>query len=790
MAFQAISTLNTTTPAEIDAQFTVGAGENCCAIYIGPSDITESHFFLYVRINAGDVHKVWTTRYSRTIFHGLIEGDTVAIGSDKVRAIQATGGTTPNMSSPNWGTSIANADRAEPRVWSPSAPHVVMGSINKLTLVAGSGWRDIFVREYDGSAWGPCVWYRTHPTYTGDVVIPVFGESVAICTQDGSAVAVKASSEATVGGTSAAYQLDMPTISSTVTVDANDGADFLTKLQAATAGTNVVLPAGTYTVASQITVADWAQGVTVSGGTGNPDDVVIQLANTSDALWLTQTDWTLLRALRHVTVSITSSFGNAAFDRVGMRCDSVKFAGDGTRSANLVNCRLSGTSDRKFHNCEFNNSGLDGINTDQGDPVWLIDCRGDRSGSVISDQVVTAHGSNHIYVLGGHYQDAHSNVMAEASGGRHYCEFMSYAKGLRQSGMRGTNLFGCRTESHAGSLSVNSEFIMCCRFKGDNQNMLRDYKGELWSNVFEQVNSTRTIFHNAAGDVAYHFQQFIDCAPSSEAIVYHSGGSSHTQRHRNYGFLRCSRMSVNSSSPAGTMDFQNVAAEGTTAYEFGFGGGSIPARTTSDYGVYTQAGTTHQANGAGPNDMFNQAGFMQNTCLPVVSGLTHDSGDASLYDWIGGRGFTAMPLSYESGIVSRGALQRPTDSGTIFPDAWNALAVAQSDEDDEPEPPPSPDPTGNNYSIQAMLETRSGDLKVLWKANLVSLTGSQVASPTYQIVSNNTVLASGSLTWTGSEFRAETLSATLPVRQNYTLRCTASIGGNSVTREQLITPRY
>jgi hypothetical protein len=92
--------------------------------------------------------------------------------------------------------------------------------------------------------------------------------------------------------------------------------------------------------------------------------------------------------------------------------------------------------------------------------------------------------------------------------------------------------------------------------------------------------------------------------------------------------------------------------------------------------------------------------------------------------------------------------------------------------------------------MQAMLETRGGDLKVLWKTLVSQLTGSQVAAPTYQILSNNTVLASGSLTWTGSEFRAETLSATLPVRQNYTLRCTASIGGNSVTREQLITPRY
>lgn len=799
MAFASINTLNTTTPAAIDAQHTVGAGEDCCAIYIGPGDITESHFYLYVRVNSGDVRKVWTTRYSRVIFHGLSEGDTVSIGSDSVRAIEVIGGSVPNLSTPNWGTSIANADKAEPRVWEPTAPHVTMGAINKLTIVAGSGWRDIFVREYDGSSWGPCCWYRTHPTYTGDIVIPVFGESVALCTQDGSAVVVKASSEATVGGTSVPYELAMPTISATSNVTANDGADFLAKLQAATSGTNVVLPAGTYTVASQIQTADWAQGVTISGATGDPDDVIIELADTDYAIYL-DSSWSTKRGLRYVTFSVTADHGAFRAENAGLLMESVKFAGDQTRTG--VDNVMLGTSgaDIRCHNCESNNSAADNWNGISGGTLELINCRGDVSGPGSADQVITSHLGQILRVYGGSFGDSDTNVYARATSAECHMEFTEIYCGDRQSGLLGAFGFGCRGATIKGQWNPDGITGYQMFWRVDNtgtsygQNLIRNLEGLTHGNWFANIPSTRQVYYSqTTGTPETQYNFWSGCLPSTEAIIGHLAGSAgmHSHRLRNNTFFG-NRVDIGiGSALSGDLVARNNAHSGSTYRTVDQIGTADWTTLDSDYNIYDRSVNT--SNFAGADDIIGSSGVgaeLTSQFLPSSLGNAHDSGDGSLYDWIGGRGFTAMPLIYSPNVVSRGALERPTDEGIVFPDAWNGSAVPASDEDDEPDPPPSPDPTGNYYTIQALLATRSGGLSVLWKANTESLVGAQVSSPTYAIYRDSTLLASGNLTWSGTEFISEELSEALTPRQVYTLKCTATIGGESVTREQLIFPRY
>jgi hypothetical protein len=700
--FVEIETVDSVTPAPVDAQVTITAGHDCLAIYPGAGSIEEGVLFFYVTINNRPPLKLKAYRFTRLILRSLVEGDTIAIGSDLVRTISVCQHVQPTLGTPDWPEpQEIPTDRAEPRVWTPPAPHVQFATVRKLVLRAPeAGFREVHLREWDGETFGQPWTVLLHPTYTGDIVIPISAPGLALATHDGTPVEAYLPTYAEVTGTSHRYRLEMPPVTATTYVEAGDGTALFNAINAATSGTEVVCPPGIYTLPAKITNAEWKAGVTVRGATGDREDVELRLTP-GEGLRLNPGSWSAMRGLADVKFRITSAHGNLYFGNVGIHVDNVHFEGDKTLNDDLVHCEGTGTSDRKFHDCLAHDSGADVYNTNQGDPVWLINCQGWEPGPVIQDQVVTPHNNNRIYVLGGYYAAAHTNIIARASGGRVFAEFMRYGRGARNCGIRGANLFGCSTDDHNNGQGIDeSDFVLFHRTLGNNDNWLRNHDGVFESSIIDANSAAQPVFWNqTSGAATYRFNLYANCMPTSDGTNLTGYGGSKanaTLAHYNHTFLECGRPFVFAGASAPMCYFRNCVSRGVGTTDIIYINNPDHSAIDGDHNTLDRANANYISNpGPGPADILGEPADITQEAIPEFAGNCDGNGTADLptetYDWIGGRGPTFQPVIFETGVVSRGAFARPT-LGELFPDAWNASSAVIADEPDFPIPDPEPEP--------------------------------------------------------------------------------------------------
>lgn len=182
---------------------TIGSGNDAIRIYVGGFNAYDRDYLKYdqVILHVKNKTQDTTTQIAadRYTSHQLeaTAGDEFAIGATYER----TGGTADipvwltdgqfdrTATAPTATTGNANSDKATPSIWSPSNAHLTLTDFNsQIAFTSPAADRWVWVREYDGSAWGPP---RQVLLLTGQqVVYRATHKQIALLTLDGSAVPV------------------------------------------------------------------------------------------------------------------------------------------------------------------------------------------------------------------------------------------------------------------------------------------------------------------------------------------------------------------------------------------------------------------------------------------------------------------------------------------------------------------------------------------------------------------------------------------------------------------------
>jgi hypothetical protein len=682
-----------TTPTT--TRLTVGSGHDCIVIDTGATSIEEMEFDLYVKLNA-TTRKIRTGRFCRLIL-GATAGDTVSFATSDGRSVGCFSSIKPTSFSVPSGTSgTANADAAEPRLWTATSPHVTLAALNQSIRVAApaSAWRDIFVREYDGTTWGSVVWYRLHPTYTGDVVIACFNKQIAIATQDGSTVSVTAPSGATIGGTSTAYSCITAATGTSRVVTANSESDLRAKMALATAGDEIVLPDGTYTLTvaisqSTFTANGGPHGITIRSQSGIAANCTIKLAATANS-WRFNPAGTPAGA--HQVKGIT-------FDCASANCAGVQYTSNYLlrfEDVRFVDSRVGTTNNFAYvgvgsnaTNSIFNRiycygASQDGLNfTGDGTVAvgpTLVNCVSEYAGASDSAQCLTTHSGLKLNVLGGHYLDAQLNVIANGGSPNPtiFVEFVRISKGTRLCNYRHVGVFGMICESWGGTEGcggLNTDGFISHMVVDDSTTTAA---GNAFSLIMQPVaysfvrtpSATRKGFSwstVASGTQRIEFNAFPNMG-SNDNVAFSSfaAGSTAAIQLRNNTFANCI-VAIRGGEDEASLLVRNTACSGNS---FSIVVSSNASRITSDYNRFDPTATL-TGGSFGANTTTNVDAALDSKLIPTSAGNCDNTGDPSLYDWIGGRDFTGWPLVYSLGESSVGARSRLRLAGTLLPNVWS-----------------------------------------------------------------------------------------------------------------------
>jgi hypothetical protein len=672
----AATTENSATPST--PILTMPSGYTVLAIYTGYGSITDPEFPIYVDDGSGPV-EVRCYRLTRNLVR-VAAGSTIKLGSNSARSVSVLPVRSfSSLTSPVTVSGTALADDGDPYLWSPTAAHVTVPTRgSNITLTApGSGRRMVYYSEKVGSSWTPTTAVVLHAIHTGNVTIPVMGDSIALCVDDGGTLTVSGPAGTTIGGTQAVTSLPTPSYTSTVNVTANDEADLRSKVAAATSGVRVLIPAGTYTLTAAL--ATPAAGVVIHGSTGTASDVNIVCTS---AGW----SWSAQRAnidIRNLTFNVAAGVGVLIHPGAGVRVQNVVCAGatlEASSSNNCFNFVSYADSDLIVNRCDFS-GGFDCTGTTTGTRstvgLRLIRTYIHGSGNGVSAQCVSTHNNTDMWLTSCHVSDSHTNVIANQNGGSVvYTEGCRASKGTRANVTANCNHYlfwwsdGFSTVAPA---VTGGGFALTSILDGDSsQSSSASHSG---SNAIVSTDKIRGLFigtQNGRGmflngtldapirldflalsgctDQGFIIQNFV--APTQQVSYYNCTCANGTG------------LGVNSGFTSPKLKLRNVISLATA------GTSHAAANCDSDYGTYDATSTA-----IGANDQANtNPAIGSTTLIPTASGNCDGTGDGSLYSWVGGRDYAGLPLIYTAGVAPRGARATVVASGSnVLPDRWPAV---------------------------------------------------------------------------------------------------------------------
>ena len=667
----AVTTENSATPST--PAVTMPTGYTVLAIYTGYGSITDPEFPIYVDSGSGPV-EVRCYRLTRTLVK-VAAGATIKLGSNSARSVSVLPVRSfSSLTSPTTVTGTALADDGDPYLWSPTAAHVVVPTRgSNITFTApGSGRRMVYYSEKVGSSWTPTTAVVLHAIHTGNVTIPVMGDSIALCVDDGGTLTVSGPTGTTIGGTQAVTSLPAPSYTSTVNVTANDEADLRSKVAAATSGVRVLIPAGTYTLTAAL--ATPASDVSIHGSTGTASDVVIVFTS---AGW----SWSAQRSnvdMRDFTYNCTAGIGIFIRPSTGVRVQNVVGVG-ATLTTNGANnnfeINVSADSDLIVNRCEFSGN-YDVLTTTGVLPVGLRFIRTlfRDSGDGDSAQCSTCHGTSTVWLTSCILQNSKLNAIANQSGASvTYTEGCTITAGARKNNTVNTNHYLAWWSDGWSAIApvVTGGGFVLCSIQDGNANYGNHADGSSMKTadrvrgVYIACANGRGLFPYGTldGPIQFSFIALSTCADQGAII---SAFIAPTQQ---VSYLNCtaangSGLAVNSQITSPKLYLRNVISLATN------GTSMAAANCDSDYGTYDASSTAIGANDqANTNPAIGAA-----TLIPTASGNCDGTGDGSLYAWVGGRDYAGLPLIYTAGVAPRGARAAVVASGSnVLPDRWPAV---------------------------------------------------------------------------------------------------------------------
>lgn len=669
-----------TTPTTVRAR--IGGGQNALRVFTGPGLASDTYFDVYISKNGAAAQKVRMYRYQGRILKGN-PGDTFAFGTSDGRTLYYAPLTAPgNITAPSGVNGTANADKATPTFWSPSAAHVVLPLTgSRFQLNADGTERVIFISERapDGT-WTPPRWVIL-PSAT-NVVVQCNYTNVALANEAGATLSVTAPTGSTVGGASTTMTLPMPTITGTSHV-CTTGAQLATAIAAAVAGDEIVI-SGAVTLTGEVTAASFTanqaagrkgyEGILIRGLTAG--DRTSGVINGGGFGWTINMpgageQMTLYGYMRDVTFdwganAKLGSHGGGKYRHLNVRATGG--TGD-TWDYNATNYPI--TVDALY--CRVDTSGDDCWNLsgnatyNAASSLRFVCCDGVSGGNgSAASQCFTSHIGLAFEIEGGLWSDAHTNVIAnDAASTPGYVRWATLSAGTRQSGVvNGIKLFGCFwTDSHSQT-DIAAQFCrVTTTLSGSTVTLFRNalivednvLAVGVGRAIFNSVGAGSLVGNIGAGNETIRLGSAGGAVASTTVLFnsFHDG---------NIGF---------SSQDVSNMPsvFKNHASRVmTTSVNVVAGGGAAVTGNYNTLDATVSANYTPGANDTQPVD----AALNTTSWFPTAAGNCDGNGDPTVVDYIGGSDPWGFVRIFHSGRCSRGTRENPgiyTGSGIVlYPD--------------------------------------------------------------------------------------------------------------------------
>lgn len=664
----------------------IGGGQTALRVFTGQTPINEPYFDLYVSKNGAAAVPVRVYRWQGRIFRGN-PGDTFAFGTSDGRTLYYAPLTAPaNITAPSGVNGTANADKALPILWSPSAAHITLPALaGRFQLNADGTERVVFISEQspDGT-WTPARWVIL-PAAT-NVVVQCNYTNIALANEAGAALSVTAPTGSSIGGTS--MTMSLPAYSVTGTVhNVTTVAELKTAIAAAVAGDDIVLAAGTYALDVAITNASFTANV--AAGRKGMEGIRIRGATSDRTLYIlggngvgSNGDWSLTLSS---SVDMTSyaylenftwNFG-ANNIKVSMgggkyRCTNVRATGGSAADLWDVNClsypmtfwALYCRADTSADDCwnMAGNATYNGVST-----CNLISCDGVTAGAAAGSQCLTSHTGMVVAVYGGTYSDANTNVVANDAGTtKLYMFWSTVSAGARAARINnGVSIFGITWTG--ANLSALDDVRVCNITGGDTLTPLRNSTGPVVANrITTSGVNARAIFNSvASGPIKGNLLT----APEGIRLGNAVGAIASTD-------ILWNTMSGCTTGGWNQIDVSNCpAVHKNNAYRGNTNSiviptGGMPVITTN----YNTIDPTIDADyTAGANDTTGADAALNTTSwFPTAAGNCDGNGDATAVSYIGDTDIYGFVHIYHAGRASRGTRDNPgvySGAGlTLYPD--------------------------------------------------------------------------------------------------------------------------
>lgn len=693
----------------------VCAGWNGLRVWTGYTPIEEAYYDLYVSVNGAAATKVRVFRWKGYILAPLTSGDNLSLGTADGRTVYVTPMYAPATVETVTGTTgTANCDKAGPPLWTPTTAHINLpANARAFSIAATSTNLDLFIAEYDGSAWTPLRWIRTE---TGRATtVRTSYRKIALANYAGTAVSVTGPLGTVIGGTSVPMSLTFPAITGT-SRSVNDVATLKTAIAAAVAGDEIVLDDATYALDVNLTHGSFTaneaagnigfEGITFRSASGNRAACIISRSADNTGGWIMD---------QRNSTGKTTYFKDLTFDET---CVASSDAGAyGLRfnacSVTMQNCRITGInlkdsdgegvlyfmaySSNLVNNISLLNCQFD---TQSGRLLNFSGCQTLASTNYGTRQVISTDVFTGGTTAGLHHVIAIYNIAVGIYGGLIY-DTQQYAVGVGYRGaphffftqfpqaattarsvntIVGSTLFGCNWTTYAGALSPSDV--------ADRANSQATW---YWNNYLRQINAsagfqmlggTASVGYEAGANIVImNLGQFAWLANSGSTFInniFQNAG--YVFRNVAYTGAKTQPLvslwnTASNSTVVAIMSTNNQFAVNLTNNATVTSATSIStdvngmAVIAGDYNVFDPTVTGYVA---GAHDITNANAAIDTSGFPTASGNCDAVGANAAVDWVGGSDPFGLVTIYGPSQCSIGARAIPKiyAGAILYPEIW------------------------------------------------------------------------------------------------------------------------
>lgn len=673
--------LATQTGTEPEATHTQLTTRDAIRIWTGETPAAEPYFHLYVR-RGGAVTKMRLNRFESRLIR-IEPGVSFGFATEDGREVHIAYDIAPETLAPELPVSgTANCDRAGAPIWSPTAPHVVLGNGSTIEIESDGTERFVFVAEFDGQAWGPMRWLRL-PAAGGRKYHATFSW-VALANYAGDPLTIAAPAGSIIGGESTTMRLQMPERSGT-THNVATVEELKSAIASATAGDEIVLADGTYLLDTNISASSFVanhdvngrrgmEGITLRSASGNFASCIIGASNADSNTWnITQGDATLPSGIRGITFDFAASSGaftitrgiwnieDCRFANTSGGRDLFNFVGSATGAGIYLDC-LRVVCDHSTGDCFNGNAGGGGQFR-----CRFIDCEGFEGGTAQSHQAFTTHTGLTCELWGGAYHDCQTNAIAPDGSTDIFAFFTHVYRGSRSGMAYDISTYGCTIDGGSSALFQPraGRYVIANKI-GYTFRESSDSNADVMGNWFARPIGGGNRGYHVSINSRNRFEFNVISGGTQESIRVADGAAAYASVKHCSIVDGSTGVSVQDTSQGALISHvvtknMNTSVNVTAA---------SMAKVTSDWNIFDP--TVDADYVAGAHDTTGVNADLDDQYIPVAGGNCDGTGNPAATDWVGGTDAWGLPVRLDDTVMDRGARcrQRLIPGGALIPDLW------------------------------------------------------------------------------------------------------------------------